>query len=539
MQRRRFAVAAAVVASIGAAVAFTLPSMAETTPSVPKAADSNTDDVSPQILAAMRRDLGVNADQARAQLQRSNWASKVSARLAAQTGADFGGSWIAADGNTLKVAVTKPDAANQVRAAGGVPVMVARSAQSLDATKQKLDALRAKGGAVTGWFVDVPTNKLVVVAQPGATAKAQQLTKAAGVPAGSVTFQTSAAAPHPLADVRGADPYFISLDGQAARCSIGFSVAGGFVTAGHCGKPGTKTTSSDKQSQGVVKASVFPGNADMGFVAVNGNETPRPVVNDFRGNQLKVDGNTEAPIGATVCRSGSTTGTHCGKILAKNQTVNYPEGSVTGLTRTSACAEGGDSGGPWLSGGQAQGVTSGGSGNCRVGGETFFQPINEILATNKLTLLTTSNPTGKAAGGNAAGGNAAGGNAAGNNAARPSAAATRPPDSQQTGAKTADCTVQDVQREGALARPKTAQAQPNGGAFQANAGEQTACLNAPAGSNMGLFLQKFNGSEFETVAAATGAGDKQLTFVGGAGTYRYVVADFQGAGKYKLGFSAP
>ena len=146
----------------------------------------------------------------------------------------------------------------------------------------------------------------------------------------------------------------------------------------------------------MVKASVFPGDADMGFVEVNGDWTPRPVVNDFKGNELPVAGNTEAPVGAAVCRSGSTTGTFCGTILAKNQTVVYPEGAVTGLTRTDVCAEGGDSGGPWLSGDQAQGVTSGGSGDCTVGGETFFQPVNEILAADDLTLVTTGAEEGGA-----------------------------------------------------------------------------------------------------------------------------------------------
>ncbi len=147
-------------------------------------------------------------------------------------------------------------------------------------------------------------------------------------------------------------------------------------------------------AQGTVRASVFPGDADMGFVEVNGDWTPRPVVNDFEGNELPVAGSTEAPVGAAICRSGSTTGTHCGTILAKDQTVVYPEGAVSGLTRTNVCAEGGDSGGPWLSGDQAQGVTSGGSGDCTVGGETFFQPVNEILAADNLTLLTTGGDDG-------------------------------------------------------------------------------------------------------------------------------------------------
>lgn len=90
MQRRRIAVAAAVVVAAGAAVAFTLPSMAETTPSGEKAAGSG--DVSPRILAAMKRDLGLDGDEAAARLQRSKWASGVTARLSAQTGADFGGA---------------------------------------------------------------------------------------------------------------------------------------------------------------------------------------------------------------------------------------------------------------------------------------------------------------------------------------------------------------------------------------------------------------------------------------------------------------
>jgi len=66
------------------------------------------------------------------------------------------------------------------------------------------------------------------------------------------------------------------------------------------------------------------------------------------------------------------------------------EGAVTGLTQTDVCAEGGDSGGSWLVGDQAQGVTSGGSGDCQVGGETFFQPVNEILEENDVELVTAN-----------------------------------------------------------------------------------------------------------------------------------------------------
>jgi streptogrisin C len=281
--------------------------------------------------------------------------------------------------------------AAQVEAAGAVPKLVTHSVAQLDAAKKALDSAATKADrSLPGWYVDVAANKVAIQGLPGQTAKAQALAANAGIPASALKVVTTKAAPKTLADGVGAQPYFISLADGTARCSIGFSVEGGFVTAGHCGAVGDKTTGFNQLELGDVTASTFPGNADFGAVKITGDFTPQPFVDDFNGNALPVGGSTEAPVGATVCRSGSTTGLHCGTILAKNQTVNYPEGTVTGLTQTDACAEGGDSGGPWLVGDQAQGVTSGGSGDCTVGGETFFQPVNEILDRNKLTLLTTS-----------------------------------------------------------------------------------------------------------------------------------------------------
>ncbi|GAA2622513.1 S1 family peptidase [Paractinoplanes durhamensis] len=518
MQRSRIAVAAAVVAAAGAAVAFTLPSMAGTAPTAGKAASTKSG-VAPQILAAMARDLGLDSDQATARLKRSLWASGVSARLAAETGADFGGAWLAADGTTLKIAVTDPDAAAAVRSAGAVPVLVKRSEQTLVTAKEKLDAARAEATDITSWYVDVTTNKLVVVAKPGAASDAKAFAKDAGVASDAVTVTTSKTSPKTLADIRGGDAYFIAVDGGVARCSIGFSVEGGFVTAGHCGAVGDKTfADAEGTAQGTVAASVFPGDADMGFVKVDAGFTPQPVVNDFNNNLLPVAGSTEAPVGAAVCRSGSTTGTFCGTILAKNQTVVYPEGAVTGLTRTNVCAEGGDSGGSWLSGDQAQGVTSGGSGDCTVGGETFFQPVNEILATNDLTLITEA------------------GDGAGDASAPPATEPTTAAPTESAGA----CADQQVQRTGNL-KSGNAQAQPNGGAYRANAGRQTACLDAPDGSDFDLVLQRLTNHGFRNVAQAKSAGDgtKTLSVNARSGTYRYVVVASSGAGSYTLGFSAP
>ncbi len=114
-----------------------------------------------------------------------------------------------------------------------------------------------------------------------------------------------------------------------------------------------------------------------------------------QGDDVFVEGADVVPVNGRVCRSGQTTGWHCGVVTASKQTVNYEGvGLVRGLTRTTACAEGGDSGGPFVSAPpvdrhvQAQGVLSGGSGDCHGGGVTFFQPVKEILNDYDLRLYT-------------------------------------------------------------------------------------------------------------------------------------------------------
>jgi S1-C subfamily serine protease len=85
-------------------------------------------------------------------------------------------------------------------------------------------------------------------------------------------------------------------------------------------------------------------------------------------------------VGETVTRRGSTTGIHSGQVTALNVTVHYQGGgTVRGLIQTTVCAEPGDSGGPLYDGTAAVGLTSGGSGDCKTGGTTFFQPVTAAL----------------------------------------------------------------------------------------------------------------------------------------------------------------
>jgi streptogrisin C len=146
---------------------------------------------------------------------------------------------------------------------------------------------------------------------------------------------------------------------------------------------------------GVIRGSTFPGN-DWAWIETNAQWNTIGVVNNYSGGTVAVAGSQVASVGSSICRSGRTTGWRCGVIQAQNVTINYADGPVYYATQTTTCAEGGDSGGSFISGNQAQGVTSGGSGNCTSGGTTFFQPINPILSTFGLTLKTTGGGGAKA-----------------------------------------------------------------------------------------------------------------------------------------------
>ncbi|WP_327039309.1 S1 family peptidase [Micromonospora maris] len=385
MDRRRLTAIGVVVAAVGAAAAVTLPSFAgdNGAPRVP--AGQAVEGADPQVVEALRRDLGLDETQVAARLKTERWASGVVDQLRTELGADYGGSWLSADGSQLNVAVADPAEAARVRATGAVPKVVERGVGQLDALKTRMDRSAARAQQVSGWYVDVASNSLVVLAQPGAEAAGWRFVARAGVPRQAVRMATEEQ-PRLFADVRGGEPFFVG----AGRCSVGFAVVGGYVTAGHCGRVGARTSGADGELQGVFRASSFPGD-DWAFVQVNSNTRVLPEVTDFRGGIARVAGSREVPAGSSICRSGSTTGVRCGTVQARNATVRYPEGLVSGLVRTNVCAEPGDSGGSWISGNQAQGVTSGGSGDCVRGGTTFYQPINEILQRNNLTLLTTQN----------------------------------------------------------------------------------------------------------------------------------------------------
>ncbi|MEU5059308.1 MULTISPECIES: S1 family peptidase [unclassified Streptomyces] len=318
----------------------------------------------------------------------------VGERLVAQLGAArTAGSWLGADGRTV-VAVTDAGAAADVRRAGARAEVVRHSMRDLRSAAETLRAAPRVPG--TAWSMDYGSNEVVVRAD--STVSANDWSRLAGV---ARTIGTSVRMERTRGTfttrVDGASPIFAS-DG---RCSAGFDVTDGrdafLLTAGHCGPVGTTwfARPGDATALGTTVRGTFPGN-DFSLVRY-GDGVPRSrsdVVAIGGGRGVRITGAADPVVGQRVFRSGSTTGLHSGRVTGLNATVNYPEGTVTGLVQTTVCAEPGDSGGPLFADGLALGLTSGGNGNCDAGGTTFFQPVEAAMTALGVHLAGASGDDG-------------------------------------------------------------------------------------------------------------------------------------------------
>ncbi|MEU3461927.1 S1 family peptidase [Streptomyces sp. NPDC006733] len=383
--RLRTAAMVGITALLGAVITGAGPVAATAASAAPAAPDA--------VVTAMAHDLGLTKSAAVQRLRLEADATRIAPTAEQAAGASFGGSWFDAADGKLVVAVTTAAATPAVERTGARTTLVAHTSRTLDTAKARIDAQAKQHTApagVSAWRVDPRTNSVVIDVRADAAAdpavRTFLTTAQRGDTAGVVTVhRTATPAPTTLsAGTVGGDPYY----SHGIRCSIGFSVYGGFISAGHCAQAGSAVYGWDNSYIGNFQAGTFPGN-DYSWVNVGSGWWTVPVVLGWGAtSDVLVRGSAEAPVGASVCRSGSTTHWHCGTILGKNQTVNYSQGSVYNLTRTNVCAEPGDSGGSFVTGDQAQGVTSGGWGNCGSGGETWFQPVNPILSTYHLTLHT-------------------------------------------------------------------------------------------------------------------------------------------------------
>ncbi|MFE9201395.1 S1 family peptidase [Micromonospora sp. NPDC007230] len=268
-------------------------------------------------------------------------------------------------------------------AAGAFTVPGAASAAPQTFTADQLARVEAAVGAsgVEGiaWHVDKASGRVVVTADESVSAaELATLKKSAGAQAGAIRVDRARGTFRPLLSAGNA------IYGGGYRCSLGFNVVKGstyyFLTAGHCGNVANTwyTNSSLTTLIGPTTGSSFPGN-DYALVRYDNTSLTHP------GGYTAAN----AFVGEAVKRTGSTTGTHSGTVTALNVSVRYVGqggGTVKGMIQTTVCAEPGDSGGPLYDGTKALGITSGGSGDCRSGGTTFYQPVPEAASAYGVTV---------------------------------------------------------------------------------------------------------------------------------------------------------
>jgi streptogrisin C len=181
------------------------------------------------------------------------------------------------------------------------------------------------------------------------------------------------------------------LFSSSLHCTAAFAAKSGptgyLITGPGCAAtPGTQLFSGNNILVGPVTSSTANGGVSIVHVANTAAWQLVPWIT-LGGVNHHITGSVSTPIGGSVCLLDQVLGVHCGTITAKNQTVTFPGGIVSGLTRTNVCMSAG-SAIAFVTGTQAQGVPLGGTGSCSSGGTSFFYPINPALAGTGLTLFT-------------------------------------------------------------------------------------------------------------------------------------------------------
>ncbi|WP_043681303.1 S1 family peptidase [Streptomyces xylophagus] len=305
-------------------------------------------------------------------------AGKLASTLGKDLGTDAAGTFYDAKTKSLVVNVLDKAAADTVEAAGARARIVENSLAELTSARTTLEQDATIPG--TSWATDPTTNKVVVTADRTVSgAEWTKLTKVVDGLGGTAELRRTQGEFKPL--IAGGD----AISGSGGRCSLGFNVVKGgapyFITAGHCTEAISTWSDSSGSEIGTNEQSSFPGN-DFGLVKYTSDVAHPSAVDLYDGSSQPITHAADATVGEKVTRSGSTTQVHTGTVTGLDATVNYGNGDiVNGLIQTDVCAEPGDSGGSLFDGDAAIGLTSGGSGDCTSGGETFFQPVTEALST--------------------------------------------------------------------------------------------------------------------------------------------------------------
>ncbi|MGW6279148.1 S1 family peptidase [Kribbella sp. NPDC055071] len=318
----------------------------------------------------------------------------VAEALETRLGSDAGvvGSYYD-DSGALVVSVSDSAAAELVRQAGAIPRLVRFTISQLNAVQDELNNLAkdSSAGKVRSWYVDPVSGTVVVSVPRGADDSiTRRFLARAEAKGDKVSVRRVVGRVTTTADdfsLRGG----VQVDKNTGYiCSLGFNARTTkgnpiFLTAGHCtaGKP---SFSRNGYVLGNTYSSSFPGH-DFGAVGVIEGWDQQGYVEGWGAGNIAVKGLANQTVGSELCKSGKSTGWTCGKIVARNVTVNYGNNRIVrGLFQHTACVEAGDSGGANMTGNYAEGITSGAAlinGQCleKSGqtNESYAQPIAEAL----------------------------------------------------------------------------------------------------------------------------------------------------------------
>ncbi|CAM5415202.1 MULTISPECIES: S1 family peptidase [Streptomyces] len=394
---RKFCLAAAgVVLSASAVLSTQTMAQAQDAASTPR--------YQPEMVQALASSLGVSEKAAVERLDRQDAQQATLAGLQKRGIAGDGAFFDASGDLTVNAGDTAEAAA--IEKAGLEARVPARGQAELDRIKAELDRAAADKtpSGVVAWAVDLPSDTVTVkvnnergAAAKAFIAKAARHGAAVRIERGQEKLEAKAAI-YPGSKM--------TFNNTSQWCSVGYGARDSagrqyLVTAGHCV---TNTLRYDGAAfaQGYkTRYALGTRSVDMGILTINSGHSITTSVGTWgNSNPVAVRGGSRASSGAAICKSGATTGWTCGTIGSYNNTVTYvdlnggPDTVVSGLATSSVCVEGGDSGGAYISGNQAQGMTSGGPTNqkCTGGvnsrGSSYFQPLDDALRYYGLTLNT-------------------------------------------------------------------------------------------------------------------------------------------------------
>ncbi|MFE6776474.1 S1 family peptidase [Streptomyces sp. NPDC057702] len=359
----------------------------------------------PEMVRALATSLGVSTDAAADRLDRQQAQQNQLAALA-KRGISTDGAFFDAAGD-LTVNAHDAAGAARIEQAGLDARVPARGQAALERVKAELDASATQRTptGVVAWSVDLASDQVTIKVNDDRGAAARAFLARAARHGAAVTVVRDQAALAPQAAISPGSK--MTINDTNGWCSVGYGARDQsgkqyLVTAGHCvEKLPTLRYDGVAFAKGTkTRFAVGTRSVDMGIAAVGSGHSITTSVGTWgQAGSVAVKGGNRAASGAVLCKSGATTGWTCGKVSSYNNTVTYtdqnggPDTVVTGLGSSTVCTEGGDSGGAYISGNQAQGMTSGGPVGQRCSGvnsrgSSYFQPLDDTLRYYGLTLNT-------------------------------------------------------------------------------------------------------------------------------------------------------